>query len=252
MPSIISRNVDFVMTVTAKRGSRTITSFDDPSHIFDSAGLPNFDTTTINAVDWVNGIVTISDQKMLPKIGPSGAIATAYATSDLNLKITSKKVPFELVSQTQIAQNTVISDNGSANEDVNNPVGTALVCGTLWMGSPPNQWRKTYRTFLKFDSDLEGDTIRLKYQNGWGPLDFDLAVYPVLADWGETTITWNNQPSLGAALDTQNSGASFVEFSVSANTQYGFCIKRPIETDESIWIHFRASSEGNSPILYQN
>ncbi|HDO25952.1 MAG TPA: DNRLRE domain-containing protein [Nitrospirae bacterium] len=99
------------------------------------------------------------------------------------------------------------SADGYPDTNFNNYNGGTLD-SELWTGS----WygNSTYQTRSYLDFDLSGITniseASLWLYQGYSEGSTDVYATAVTSAWDETTITWNNQPAIGALADTTTVG----------------------------------------------
>jgi uncharacterized membrane protein len=119
------------------------------------------------------------------------------------------------------------------------------------------------RAFLKFDLGLpRGSTIDnawlyLKSGGGSGG-GTNVQCYSVdNDDWTENTITWNNKPAIGAALDSQSGGIGLLRVTDFVRNQFenendqivSFCMKSSDESDQSKFARYYSKENTNPPYL---
>jgi RHS repeat-associated protein len=144
----------------------------------------------------------------------------------------------------------------------NNNYGGVVLLGV----KTANQALQTYWSYLKFDtSGVSGQVISARLRlltalSSNGSVQTNLHAAP--ATWGETTITWNNKPALGAQLGSftvANTGYVWFELDVTAHVQaelaqgaVGFALVNPAVSSQLVAVQSRESSNPAQLVLTLN
>jgi RHS repeat-associated protein len=144
----------------------------------------------------------------------------------------------------------------------NNNYGGVVLLGVRTANNALN----TYWSYLKFDtSGVSGQVISARLRlftalSSNGSVQTNLHAAP--ATWGETTITWNNKPALGAQLGSftvANTGYVWFELDVTAHVQaelaqgvVGFALANPAVSSQLVAVQSRESSNPVQLVLTLN
>lgn len=114
-------------------------------------------------------------------------------------------------------------------------------------------WYRHHRAFFKYDGGI-GNAVFRFFNFAWSKQDtsYTCKVYEVTEDWDESTITWNNQPSLGSELDSFDMAINgWREINIGTATSWCFKLTEPIDFDYGIsWASTVNSSEAPSNLPY--
>lgn len=137
---------------------------------------------------------------------------------------------------------------------------------TMWVGQNSGPEGQVYRMFLRFDlSSIGGaivDDAQLQIEAFDQGMDiFDVGFFLVTETWGESTLTWNDQPSFAAtpdyvyAVDTSETGGGSYSYNVTTLAQswadgsnYGMAVVNDTAED---WIGWGTKERGPTqrPVL---
>jgi hypothetical protein len=186
--------------------------------------------------------------------------------SAASLSLTSQNLtPYRTCTITATpASTTAVADTTAVQGSATSNFG-ALTTLTVASGNGANQ-----RTYLKFDltvctpaipasAIVRGATLRL-YMTAVPAACRVLDLFPATATWGETTLTWNNQP-FGTAINNPPTGSRTGTFSVGnpggcQNQAAGYVTGGTVTSDVASFVAgsvtnfgwmIRDDTEGSSP-----
>ncbi|HEX7320743.1 MAG TPA: DNRLRE domain-containing protein [bacterium] len=96
-----------------------------------------------------------------------------------------------------------------------------------WLITYGNPWSLVYRTLMRFDlsslppgTPISAATVSL-YMWDQAGVDFNVDIHKVLASWTETGVTWSNQPSFNATVESSlpYQGYTWWHFTITALVQ---------------------------------
>jgi len=168
-------------------------------------------------------------------------------------------LPLSAFAQTLTPSGDAHVRGGSA---ANNNYGGVVLLGV----KTASQALQTYWSYIKFDtSGVSGQVASAKLRlftalSSSGSVQTNL--YATAATWGETTITWNNKPALGAQLGSftvANTGYVWFEVDVTAYVQsqqgqaaVAFALVNPAVSSQLVAVQARESSNPAQLVLTMN